>query len=37
MSLMSPELPVACPSSKGVPEIVQTNLLVDLVQVRVSN
>jgi hypothetical protein len=37
VSLVSSKLPVACPSTKGVPEIVLTNLLVGLVQVRVSN
>ncbi len=36
MSLMSPELPVTCPSTKGVPESELTNLLVGLMQVRVS-
>ncbi len=30
VSLVSPELPVACPSTKGVPEMVLTNLLVGL-------
>jgi hypothetical protein len=37
VSLVSPELPMACPSTKGAPKIVLTNLLVGLVQVRVSN
>ncbi len=37
MSLMSPRLPVACPSTKGVPKIELTNLLVGLMQVQVSN
>jgi hypothetical protein len=36
-SLMSLELPVACPSTKGAPEVEITNLLVVLMQVRVSN
>ncbi len=36
MSQMSPELPVACPSTKGVLECELTNLLVGLMQVRVS-
>ncbi len=36
VSQMSPELPVACPSTKGVPENELTNLLVGLMQVRVS-
>ncbi len=30
---VSPELPVACPSTKGVPESELTNLLVGLMQV----
>ncbi len=33
VSLVSLELPMACPSIKGVPEVVLTNLLVGLVQV----
>jgi len=33
---MSPELPVACPSTKGAPKCELTNLLVGLMQVRVS-
>ncbi len=33
---VSPELPVACPSTKGVPESELTDLLVGLMQVRVS-
>ncbi len=33
---VSPKLPVACPSNKGVPECELTNLLVGLMQVRVS-
>jgi hypothetical protein len=37
VSLVSPELPVACPSTKGVPKCELTNLLVDLMQVRASN
>ncbi len=37
MSLVSPELPVACPSTKGVPEIVLTNLLVGFMQVQISS
>jgi hypothetical protein len=37
MSLVSPELPVACPSTKGALEGELTNLLVGLMQVRVSN
>jgi hypothetical protein len=37
VSLVSPKLPVACPSTKGALEIVLTNLLVGLMQVRISN
>jgi hypothetical protein len=37
VSLVSPELPVACPNTKGAPESELTNLLVGLVQVQVSN
>ncbi len=33
---VSPELPVACPSTKGALECELTNLLVGLMQVRVS-
>jgi hypothetical protein len=33
---VSPKSPVACPSTKGVPESELTNLLVGLMQVRVS-
>jgi len=33
VSLVSPELPMACPSTKGVPESELTNLLVALMQV----
>jgi len=36
VSQMSPKLPVACPSTKGVPECDLTNLLVGLMQVRVN-
>jgi hypothetical protein len=32
LSLMSPKLPVACPSIKGALESVLTNLLVGLMQ-----
>jgi hypothetical protein len=35
-NLVNPELPVACPSTKGAPESDLTNLLVGLMQVRVS-
>jgi len=37
VSLVSPELPVACPSTKGALKCKLTNLLVGLMQVRVSN
>jgi hypothetical protein len=37
VSLVSLELPVACPSTKGVPKCELTNSLVGLMQVRVSN
>jgi len=30
VSLVSPELPMACPSTKGAPECELTNLLVGL-------
>ncbi len=33
VSRVSPELPVACPSTKGAPEGELTNLLVGLMQV----
>ncbi len=33
VSIVSPKLPVACPSTKGVPESELTNLLIDLMQV----
>jgi hypothetical protein len=36
VSQMSPESPVACPSTKGAPKCELTNLLVGLMQVRVS-
>jgi hypothetical protein len=36
MSQVSPELPVTCPSTKGALESDLTNLLVGLMQVRVS-
>jgi hypothetical protein len=36
MSQVSPELPMACPSTKGAPESELTNLLVGLMQVRIS-
>jgi hypothetical protein len=37
VSHVNPELPMACPNTKGAPESDITNLLVCLVQVRVSN
>jgi hypothetical protein len=37
VSVVSPELLVACPSTKGAPKCELTNLLVGLMQVRVSN
>jgi hypothetical protein len=36
VSLVSPGLPVACPSTKGAPESELTNLLVGLMQVQIS-
>jgi hypothetical protein len=36
VSLVSPELPVVCPSTKGAPECGLTNFLVGLMQVRIS-
>jgi len=37
VSLMSLKLPMACPSTKDAPKRVLTNLLIGLMQVRVSN
>ncbi len=37
LNLVSLELPVACPNTNDVPECELTNLLVGLMQVRVSN
>ncbi len=37
VSLVSPESPVICLNTKGVLESELTNLLVSLMQVRVSN
>ncbi len=37
VSLVSLESPVACPNTKGVLEVELTNLLVDLMQVRIRN
>jgi len=36
VSLVSPELPMACPNTKVVPKCELTNLVVGLMQVRVS-
>jgi len=36
VSQVSPELPVACLSTKGAPKCELTNLLVGLMQVQVS-
>jgi hypothetical protein len=36
VSQVSPELPMVCPSTKGVLECELTNLLVNFMQVRVS-
>jgi hypothetical protein len=37
VNLVSLELPVACPNTKGAVECKLTNLLISLMQVRVSN
>ncbi len=37
VSLVSPKSPVACPSTKGSLNNILTNLLVGLMQIRVSN
>jgi hypothetical protein len=37
VNLVSPESPVACPSTKGAPKVELTNLLVGLMQVRITN
>jgi hypothetical protein len=37
VNLVSPESPVACPSTKGAPENELTNLLDGWMQVRVGN
>jgi hypothetical protein len=36
-SCVNPKLLVACPSTKGVPESELINLLVGLMQIRISN
>jgi hypothetical protein len=36
VSQLSTELPMACPSTKGVPKCELTNLLVGLMHVQVS-
>jgi hypothetical protein len=37
VSLVNPKSLVACHNTKGVPESEQTNLLVSLIQIRMSN
>jgi hypothetical protein len=37
VSLVSPESPVTCPSTKGASESDLTNWVVGLMQVRISN
>jgi hypothetical protein len=37
VNFVSPESPVACPSTKGAPESELTNLLVNWMQIRVNN
>ncbi len=37
VSLVSPESPMACPSTKGAPKSELTNLLVGWMQIRMSN
>jgi hypothetical protein len=37
VSLVSLELPMACPNTKGVPKSELTNLVVGLMQIRMSN
>jgi hypothetical protein len=37
VSLVSPESPVVCPSTKGAPKSEQTNLLVGWMQIRMNN
>jgi hypothetical protein len=37
VSLVSPESPVVCPNTKGVPQSDLTNLLVGLIQIQVNN
>ncbi len=37
VSLVSPESPVACPSTEGVPKSELSNLLVGLMQIQVIN
>jgi hypothetical protein len=37
VSLVSPESPMACPSTKGAPKNELTNLLVGWMQIQVSN
>jgi hypothetical protein len=37
VSLVSPKSPMACPNTKSAPKNELTNLLVDLIHIRVSN
>jgi hypothetical protein len=37
VNLVSPKLPMACPNTFGAPENELTNLLVGLMQVRITN
>jgi hypothetical protein len=37
VSLVNPELPVACPNTKGALKCELTNLLVEFMQVQMSN
>jgi len=37
VSIVNPKFPMACPNTKGAPKSELTNLLVGLMQVRVSN
>jgi len=37
VSFVSPKSPMVCPNTKGAPKVELTNLLVSLMQVRVSN
>jgi len=37
VTLVSPELPMTCPSTEGAPKSELTNLLVGLMQVQINN